>query len=174
LTTDMEDNKQQQTEVKNFYGGIYFDRCQMTDIKFQTIVQGDMHVEATEDRDASASRAGTDCKVETALVALQTATDENGERIFTQKAHWYAVYRVLSELEGYPKQMKEFCKLMERLGMDKTEPALSYEMMKKVTLPPVLKTTKVTLWPTFLNRAEEAVRRQIVVAVKLMDLLEEA
>lgn len=27
---------------------------------------------------------------------------------------------------------------------------------------------------TFLNRAEEAVRRQIVVAVKLMDLLEEA
>lgn len=84
------------------------------------------------------------------------------------------MYRVLSELEGYPKQMKEFCKLMERLGMDKTEPALSYEMMKKVTLPPVLKTTKVTLWPTFLNRAEEAVRRQIVVAVKLMDLLEEA
>ena len=44
----MEDNKQQQTEVKNFYGGIYFDRCQMTDIKFQTIVQGDMHVEAEE------------------------------------------------------------------------------------------------------------------------------
>ena len=119
----MEDDKQKQTEVKNFYGGIYFDRCQMTDIKFQTIVQGDMHVEATEDRDASASRAGTDCKVETALVALQTATDENGERIFTQKAHWYAVYRVLSELEGYPKQMKEFCKLMERLGMDKTEPS---------------------------------------------------
>lgn len=44
----MEDNKQQQTVVKNFYGGIYFDRCQMTDIKFQTIVQGDMHVEAEE------------------------------------------------------------------------------------------------------------------------------
>ena len=53
----MEDNKQQQTVVKNFYGGIYFDRCQMTDIKFQTIVQGDMHVEAEEDRSASASPA---------------------------------------------------------------------------------------------------------------------
>ena len=47
----MEDNKQKQTEVKNFYGGIYFDRCQMTDIKFQTIVQGDMHVQATEDEE---------------------------------------------------------------------------------------------------------------------------
>ena len=47
----MEDNKQKLTEVKNFYGGIYFDRCQMTDIKFQTIVQGDMHVQATEDEE---------------------------------------------------------------------------------------------------------------------------
>ena len=47
----MEDDKQKQTEVKNFYGGIYFDRCQMTDIKFQTIVQGDMHVQATEDEE---------------------------------------------------------------------------------------------------------------------------
>lgn len=170
----MEDNKQKQTEVKNFYGGIYFDRCQMTDIKFQTIVQGDMHVEAEEDRSASASPAGTDRKVEAALAALRTATDANGERIFTQKAHWYAVYRVLSELEGYPKQMKDFCKLMEGWGMDKNEPALSYEMMKKVTLPPALKTAKVKLWPTFLNRAEEAVRRQIVVAAKLMELLEQA
>ena len=53
----MEDNKQQQTEVKNFYGGIYFDRCQMTDIKFQTIVQGDMHVEAEEDEGRDAALA---------------------------------------------------------------------------------------------------------------------
>lgn len=53
----MEDDKQKQTEVKNFYGGIYFDRCQMTDIKFQTIVQGDMHVQATEDEGRDAALA---------------------------------------------------------------------------------------------------------------------
>lgn len=53
----MEDDKQKQTEVKNFYGGIYFDRCQMTDIKFQTIVQGDMHVEAEEDKERDAALA---------------------------------------------------------------------------------------------------------------------
>ena len=62
LTTDMEDNKQQQTEVKNFYGGIYFDRCQMTDIKFQTIVQGNMRVEATEAKPTQDDRETTEAE----------------------------------------------------------------------------------------------------------------
>ena len=51
-----------QTEVKNFYGGIYFDRCQMTDIKFQTIVQGDMHVEATEAKPTQDDRETTEAE----------------------------------------------------------------------------------------------------------------
>lgn len=163
-----------ETEVKNFYGGVYFDRCRMTDVKLQTLVQGDMRMEAAPDTGTDAVRPGSDRRVEEALAALKEATDADGGRIFTQKAHWYAVYRVLSELEGYPKQMKEFCKLMEALGMDRSHPALSYEMMKKVILPPVLKTARVSLWPGFLNKAEESVRRQIVVAAKLMDLLEKS
>lgn len=55
----MENNKQNQTEVKNFYGGIFFDRCQLTDVTFQTLVQGDMRMhgqaEAGKDDDEEAA-----------------------------------------------------------------------------------------------------------------------
>lgn len=47
----MENNKQNQTEVKNFYGGIYFDRCQLTDVTFQTLVQGDMRMRPDEEKE---------------------------------------------------------------------------------------------------------------------------
>ena len=55
-----------ETEVKNFYGGVYFDRCRMTDVKLQTLVQGDMRMEAAPDTGTDAVRPGSDRRVEEA------------------------------------------------------------------------------------------------------------
>lgn len=57
-----------------------------------------------------------DKEVLEALCALLEATDEQGRPIFTEKGQWYAVYRVLSEQMGYPKEMRDFCNAMIGMG----------------------------------------------------------
>lgn len=120
----------------------------------------------------SASSPVGDTKVFEALGALLEATDEQGRPIFTEKGQWYAVYRVLSEQMGYPKEMRDFCNAMTGMGMDKVCPAISYESIKKIPQNVHLPSSKVTLWSTYLARADEKMRKQIVVAMELMKRLE--
>lgn len=100
--------------------------------------------------------------------ALLEAEDEEGGLIFTEKSQWYAVYRVLSECMGYPKEMRAFCRLMAGMGMDRVTPSVSYESIKKVPQTVHLPSAKVSLWPAYLDRADEKARKQIVVAAWLM------
>ena len=111
-------------------------------------------------------------RVKSAIEQLLAATDTNGGRIFTEKAQWYAIYKVLSQLEDYPSQRKAFCMVMAEMGMETVDPPISYESLKKVQLPSMLETSKVTLWKSYLQSAEGAPRRQIMVALKFMSLLE--
>lgn len=113
-----------------------------------------------------------DTKVFEALGALLETADEQGRPIFCEKGQWYAVYRVLSELMGYPKEMRDFCNAMIAMGMDKASPAISYESIKKIPQNVHLPSAKVTLWSTYLSRADEKMRKQIVVAMELMKKLE--
>ena len=107
-----------------------------------------------------------------AIDALLEATDAEGRPVFTEKGQWYAVYRVLSEQMGYPKEMRDFCNAMIDLGMDKVCPAISYESIKKIPQNVHLPSSKAALWGTYLARADEKMRKQIVVAIELMKRLE--
>lgn len=66
----MENNKQNQTEVKNFYGGIYFDRCQLTDVTFQTLVQGDMRMRPDEEKEGEKGEEAEAVKEEAVNASL--------------------------------------------------------------------------------------------------------
>lgn len=112
-------------------------------------------------------------KMKKTLLALLDATDEEGKRIFTEKGQWYAVYKVLSECHGYPTKISEFCDIMTNWGMDKVTPACSYESVKKIPIHVTPTSNKVILWHNLMDKAEPKFKKQILVAMKLMELLEE-
>lgn len=111
-------------------------------------------------------------KMKKTLLALLDATDEGGKRIFTEKGQWYAVYKVLSECHGYPTKISEFCDIMTNWGMDKVTPACSYESVKKIPIHITPTSNKVILWHNLMDKAEPKFKKQILVAMKLMELLE--
>lgn len=106
-----------------------------------------------------------------ALVTLRKTTDKEGGYIFKEKGQWYAVYRVMSEYLGYPKDMRIFCNVMIDMGMCEVQPIVSYECMRKVPLNVHLPPGKVALWSSYLTRADEKARKQIVVAEELIRIL---
>ena len=111
-------------------------------------------------------------KMKETLLALLETTDEEDHRIFTEKGQWYAVYKVLSECHGYPTKISEFCDIMKNWGMDKVTPACTYESVKKVPNQVNIPTPKVTLWHNYKDKADEKFKKQVVVAMKLMEMLE--
>jgi hypothetical protein len=123
---------------------------------------------SSEDKRMNASEA----KVKDALLILLDATDTEGNRIFTEKGQWYAVYKVLSECHGYPTKVSEFCDIMTNWGMDKVTPACSYESVKKIPTHITATSNKVILWHNLKDKADPKFMKQIMVAMKLMELLE--
>jgi hypothetical protein len=114
----------------------------------------------------------SEAKVKDTLLTLLDATDEEGNRIFTEKGQWYAVYKVLSECYGYPSKISEFCEIMTNWGMDKVTPACSYESVKKIPTHITATSNKVILWHNLKDKADPKFMKQIMVAMKLMELLE--
>ena len=123
---------------------------------------------SSEDKRMNASEE----KMKKTLLALLDATDKEGNRIFTEKGQWYAVYKVLSECHGYPTNIREFCDIMKNWGMDGVSPACDYESIRKIPNNVAFPTQKVTLWHNYQDKAEAKFKKQIVVANKLMELLE--
>lgn len=168
----MKEEKDQKTIVYNIYG-VQFNECHLPDATFQTLVQGDMKVDRPTggaSPDETPEKHG-DAEVREALATLQETTDEKGNCIFTEKGQWYAVYRVLSEYLGYPKVVRDFCHVMHDMGMDKASVPISYEAVKKIPQNVHLPSAKIALWSSYLNRADEKARKQIVVVIALMKLL---
>ena len=162
---------QQDINRKNSIPGMSFNapvtfNAPMFDIHDNTNVYINTAPERAEARPAAGD------EVAGLLGALLEAVDEEGGRIFTEKGQWYAVYRVLSECMGYPKEMRTFCRLMAGMGMDRATPSVSYESIKKIPQAVHLPSAKVSLWPAYLDRADEKARKQIVVASWLMGRLE--
>lgn len=160
-------------EKKNIqiFGGFHFNGCEISNPTYQTVVQGDMKMEWRDDR-ATAPRGHGDTRIVDALNALLEAVDESGTRIFTEKGQWYAVYRVLKEHEGYPNVMRDFCDTMIDLGMGDAKVPISYQALKKAPLNAAIQSVKTTHWHSYLNRADAKAKKQIRVAMKLMELLE--
>lgn len=150
------------TTINNYYG-ITFNNSNVHGNTFQTINPQPARAENAPSR--------MERDVKQALEELLKATDGEGKRIFTEKAQWYSVHRVLSEYLGYPAKKTQFVALMKEIGMDAVQPACNYESLKKVSLNAEIERAKTALWPRFLAQADEKSRKQIVPAMKLMELL---
>lgn len=108
--------------------------------------------------------------VKNVIDELSEVTDEKGKRIFCKRQLWYAVHRVLSDYCGYPTLRTQFCDRMVELGMDKNDPEVSYESIRKGTNA-MLDRLRPKQWHTIESRVDEKAREQIVVAKKLMEML---
>ena len=124
---------------------------------------------SSEEKRMSASEE----KIRQTILALLEATDKEGKKIFIEKAQWYAVYKVLSDGHGFPSKISEFCDIMLNWGMDKVNPACVYDSVRKVPNQISFPTPKVVLWHQYKDKAEAKFMKQIIVAIKLMELLEE-
>lgn len=123
--------------------------------------------------EAPAKKSSAAPRMKDVLLALLEATDEQGDRLFTEKGQWYAVYKVLSDCHGYPVKMTEFCSIMADWGMGEVSPACSYDSMKRIPSSVTFPTLNVTLWPHYLSKADDKFRKQIKVAMKLQELLQD-
>jgi len=112
-------------------------------------------------------------KIKQSILALLEATDKEGKKIFTEKAQWYAVYKVLSDGHGFPCKISEFCDIMLNWGMDEVNPACVYDSVRKVPNQVSFPTPKVALWHQYKDRADDKFKKQIIVAMKFVELLEE-
>ena len=162
----MEEPMKTQTLGATFYGSVTFNGP-MFDIHDNQHVH--IHSEQPEKR---TSLHASEEEIKDAILALLEATDEDGHRIFSEKGQWYAVYKVLSECHGYPTNIREFCDIMKNWGMDGVSPACAYENIRKIPNQILIPTNKVTLWHNYQDKAEAKFKKQIVVANKLMELLE--
>ena len=106
--------------------------------------------------------------VESSLSALMEAVDEFGNKIFTEKGQWYAVFRVLSELFGYPKNMSDFSRLMHE--GDYAIPCTYTSLADRQKELPKL-VCKVALWQQF-SSLSESYRKQCKVADFLLKSLD--
>lgn len=161
----MENNKSQ--GIRIVMNGITINGP-MFDIHDNKNVYISNEVQKKEDASLHASEE----EIKKAILTLLESTGEDGKRIFTEKGQWYAVYKVLSDLHGYPSKMTDFCDIMKNWGMYEASPACDYESMRKVPNNVTFPTSKVTLWHNYKDKAEAKFTKQIMVAIKLMELLE--
>lgn len=142
----------------------------MFDIHDNGVVENHYHISSEA---KSPSLTISDTKIKEALEVLLRATDEDGHKLFVQNNQWYAVFRVLSESCDYPSTMKEFCRVMTDMGMDEVNPPCKYDSIKKVPGEMTQLACKTSLWRSHLNKATTQVKKQIEIALKLMELLSE-
>ena len=162
----MEEPKKTQTLGATFYGSVTFNGP-MFDIHDNQHV----HIHSEQPKKRTSLHASEE-EIKEAILALLEVTDEDSHRIFVEKGQWYAVYKVLSECHGYPTNIREFCDIMKNWGMDGVSPACDYESIRKIPNNVAFPTQKVTLWHNYQDKAEAKFKKQIVVANKLMELLE--
>ena len=157
-----------QTLGNTFYGSVTFNGP-MFDIHDNAHVV----IHQTREEQEAAPLTISDANIRSALEELLGFADEDGHRLFAQNNQWYAVFRVLSEQYDYPANMKEFCRVMTDMGMGEVNPPCKYECIKKVPAEMTQLGCKTALWHSYRNKATTQARKQIEVALKLMDLLSE-
>ena len=111
----------------------------------------------------------SDKEIKEALEELQEVKDEKDEFLMHDFDQWYAVYRVLYQFCGYPIKPKEFEKTMKNIGADDFRLPCKYENFRKVVLNQLPQ--NVALWKQYINSASQYSLKQILVAIKLMELL---
>ena len=162
----MEEQKKTQVLGATFYGNVTFNGP-----LFDIHDNHHVHIHSEQPMKRTSLHASEE-EIKEAILALLEATDEDGKRILTEKSQWYAVYKVLSECHDFPSKMTDFCDIMKNWSMDGVSPACDYASIRKVPNNVAFPTPKVTLWHNYKDKAEVKFKKQIMVAIKLMELLE--
>lgn len=112
----------------------------------------------------------TEAEVYKAIEAVQKEKDEQNHYIMHDYDQWYAIFRVLSHYCGYPAKPKDFEKTMRNIGSDNLRIPCQYDNFRKVTLNMLPK--NVSLWPQYVNTADQYSQKQLSVAILLMNELD--
>jgi hypothetical protein len=112
----------------------------------------------------------TDKQAKRAVELLMDACDEQGQYIMQDQEQWFALKSVLTQLCGFPVKPAEFEKVLKNLGIDHLRVPYVYDSVRKVFVHQLPQ--NVELWHHYQNIADEHSRKQVVVALKLIELLE--
>ena len=88
--------------------------------------------------------------------------------VLTNANQWWAIYRVLTDLYGYDKNMTAFCKVVENMKTNTTIKC-DYNKWRNVSLPHL--TSRVDTWHGKSEMLSQAEQSQVKVAARLMELL---
>ena len=88
--------------------------------------------------------------------------------VLTNANHWWAIYRVLTDLYGYDKNMRAFCKVVENMEASTTIKC-DYNKWRNVNWANL--TSRVDTWQGKSEMLSQAEQSQVKVAARLMELL---
>lgn len=108
--------------------------------------------------------------VRRAVVQLMEERDEKGNYLLNDQQQFFAVKAVLTALCGFPVKPAEFAKVMHNLELDNLRVRYNYESVRKVAVHQLPQ--NVELWHQYQNTADEYSMKQVVVGVRLMELLQ--
>ena len=111
----------------------------------------------------------TDKQVKQAVEQLMAAQDAEGAYVMQDQEQWYAVKAVLTQQCGFPVKPADFERSLKNLGLDQLRVAYVYDSVRKVHVHQL--PGNVELWHQYQNTADEYSRKQVAVAVRLMELL---
>lgn len=120
--------------------------------------------------EGTSANTKTEEEVKTAIEKLMNEKDSQDKFLMNDQEQWYAIFRVLSTYCGYPSKASEFSKTMKNLGMDEIRVPCKYDSFRKVA--PNQLPQNVSLWHQYKNTTDHYSMKQVVVAVRFMELLE--
>lgn len=110
--------------------------------------------------------------IKRALIRLMDEKDDEGNYLVYEQGQFYGLKAVLtSPICGLPSKPSDFEKVMGNLELDKLRIPYVYESVRKVH--PHQLPNNVELWHQYLNIADEYSLKQVIPAVRLMEILEE-
>ena len=111
----------------------------------------------------------TDKQVKQAVEQLMAAQDDEGAYVMQDQEQWYAVKAVLTQQCGFPVKPADFERSLKNLELDQLRIPYVYDSVRKVHVHQL--PGNVELWHQYQNTADEYSRKQVAVAVRLMELL---
>lgn len=155
-------------EEKNALLGSLFQGANFAGAQIIAVNEGEVYYQKYGAETSVATKTEKD--IIKAIDKLMNMKNEDGAYIMKDQQQWYAIFRVLSSYCGFPKSAADFEKTMTNLGANDMRIPCKYESFRKVV--PHQLPQNVALWGQYQNVADQYSQKQVVVAVKLMDLLE--
>ncbi|MCR5138892.1 MAG: hypothetical protein K6B45_01835 [Bacteroidaceae bacterium] len=156
------------TEEKNSLLASMFQGANLAGAQIIAVNEGEVYYQKYASGASGSTKTEDDVK--NALDKLMNLKDDDGTYVMKEQLQWYAIFRVLSTLCGFPKTAVDFERTMVNLGADKMRVPCRYESFRKVAVHQLPQ--NVALWGQYLNTTDQYSKKQAVVAVKLMDILE--